>query len=183
MGGRIWLESQVGKGSKFHFTARMGIGAVPAPEALQRESEPHSPGRPLMVLVAEDNPVNRQVAAHLLRKHGHQVVLVENGRAAVEEFYREEFDVVLMDVQMPGMDGYQATAAIRERERNIGSSRTPIVALTAHAMKGDREHCLAAGMDEYLPKPIDPTELQAVLARVSGHLPRETNAPPSVARK
>ena len=117
-----------------------------------------SPGRKGMkVLLAEDNAVNRTLARRLLEKHGHTVVLVENGREALAALERENVDLVLMDIQMPEMDGLEATAAIREREKMAGG-HMPIIALTAHAMKGDREKCLAAGADDYLTKPIRTAE-------------------------
>ncbi len=105
------------------------------------------------ILVAEDNRVNQRVAVHLLEKMGHTVVVAENGRLAIDACQRESFDLILMDVQMPEMSGFEATAIIRERERGTGR-HVPIVALTAHAMKGDREKCLEQGMDEYLSKPL-----------------------------
>jgi PAS domain S-box-containing protein len=123
-------------------------------------------GRRLRVLVAEDNVVNQRVAAGMLERAGHRAVVVENGRAALVALERETFDLVLMDVQMPELDGFEATAAIREREQASGR-HLPIVALTAHAMKGDAERCLAAGMDGYLAKPLQPAELVAVLARLA----------------
>ncbi len=110
------------------------------------------------VLLAEDGVVNRQVALSLLEKRGHRVTAVENGQQAVEAWRRESFDVVLMDVQMPVMDGFAATAAIRREEQPAGR-HTPIIAITAHAMKGDRERCLGAGMDDYVSKPFRPREL------------------------
>ena len=117
--------------------------------------------------MAEDNHVNQLVIRRLLERMGHAVVVCDDGRAAVAAIERERPDVVLMDVQMPEMDGFAATAAIREREAaRPGGDRLPIVALTAYAMKGDRERCLAAGMDDYLTKPIRHAELAAVLARV-----------------
>jgi two-component system, sensor histidine kinase and response regulator len=112
----------------------------------------------LRVLVAEDNLVNQRVAVALLTKQGHRVVLVPNGRSAVDATEREPFDLVLMDVMMPEMDGYEATMQIRKREKQTGG-RLPIIALTAHAMKGDRERCLASGMDAYVSKPILAREL------------------------
>jgi PAS domain S-box-containing protein len=126
--------------------------------------------RPLRVLLAEDNAVNQRLATRLLERAGHAVVVVGNGAQAVAAAEREPFDVVLMDVQMPEMDGLEATAAIRARERD-GGGHQPIIAMTAHAMKGDRERCLEAGMDGYVSKPIQPAELwaevESVLAAVS----------------
>ena len=118
----------------------------------------------LRVLVAEDNAVNQRLIVRLLEKRGHRVVLADNGRQALAALEKETFDLVLMDVQMPEMDGFEATNAIRMREKSIGSHQT-IIALTAHAMKGDREECLARGMDGYLTKPIRPQGLDEVLAR------------------
>ncbi|HLX41779.1 MAG TPA: response regulator [Bryobacteraceae bacterium] len=114
------------------------------------------------ILLAEDNTVNQRLALRLLERQGHSVVIVSNGRQAVDAVDSESFDVVLMDVQMPEMDGLQATALIREKERAHGT-RIPIIALTAHAMKGDRERCIAAGMDGYLSKPIQAEELYAAI--------------------
>src|SRR5262249_35445570 len=110
------------------------------------------------VLLAEDGLVNQQVARQLLEARGHQVVAVNNGREAVRALAHDSFDLVLMDVQMPEMDGFQATEAIRHKEQATGE-HIPIVAMTAHAMKGDREHCLKAGMDDYLSKPIQSKDL------------------------
>ena len=115
------------------------------------------------VLLAEDNPVNRQLVAGLLQRRGHVVTVAHNGREALTAIELQEFDVVLMDVQMPEMGGLEATRLIREREGARGSRRLPIIALTAHAMKGDREICVAAGMDEYIVKPIDRHELLRVV--------------------
>ena len=121
----------------------------------------------LRVLVAEDNAVNQKLIVRLLEKRGHRVTVAGNGREAVDAAARASFDLVLMDMQMPEMDGFEATAMIRVGERRSGA-HLPIVALTAHAMKGDREKCLAAGMDDYLSKPIQPGELEEVLARFAG---------------
>jgi PAS domain S-box-containing protein len=141
----------------------------------QRKSAAPEPGRRphrvLTILVAEDNPVNRKLVMTLVRKRGHRVKGVENGRRAVEaiDHAKRSFDVVLMDLQMPGMGGLEATAAIRAREHGTGR-HLPVIALTAHAMKGDRERCLAAGMDGYLSKPIDVSELISTVERLGqGH--------------
>jgi len=116
-------------------------------------------------LLAEDNEVNQELAVKILQKRGHTVVVACDGREALAAFEREFVDLVLMDIQMPKMDGFAATAAIREREKATGG-HVPIVALTAHAMKGDRERCLAAGMDAYVTKPLCVEELFKVIARV-----------------
>jgi two-component system, sensor histidine kinase and response regulator len=119
---------------------------------------------PLRILLAEDNPVNQRLAVAILNKRGHTVVVAGDGRQAVEAFERERFDVALMDVQMPELNGFEATAKIREQERTTGD-RLPIVALTAHAMTGDRERCLASGMDDYLAKPLNATALVETVER------------------
>jgi signal transduction histidine kinase/DNA-binding response OmpR family regulator len=131
---------------------------------------PAEGARPLGVLLAEDNTVNQRLALRLLEKQGHQVVVANNGREAVEAVERETFDVVLMDVQMPQMNGFEATAAIRAAERGTGR-HVPIIALTAHAMKGDRERCLAAGMDGHVTKPIQGKALMELLAGLTAGAP------------
>jgi signal transduction histidine kinase/DNA-binding response OmpR family regulator len=130
------------------------------PERLKcpEQAEDQKPQGGLRILLAEDNPVNQHLAQRLLQKRGHQVVLVGNGREALAALEMRGFDLILMDVQMPEMDGFEATAAIREKER-ISGAHIPIVAMTAHAMAGDREKCLAAGMDKYVSKPIRNKEL------------------------
>lgn len=117
------------------------------------------------ILLAEDNPVNQQVAVRLLEKAGHRVTIAEDGRQACTLAVAGSFDVILMDVQMPEMDGFEATEAIRTAEAITGK-HTPIIAMTAHAMKGDRERCLGAGMDDYLSKPIHSADLKRVLGRL-----------------
>ncbi|MEM9586384.1 MAG: response regulator [Planctomycetota bacterium] len=127
--------------------------------------------RPLHVLLAEDNVINQKLAIGVLTKHGHSVTVVTNGRDAVLAATgddRSEFDLILMDVQMPILDGYEATERIRQLEENTGTERIPIVAMTAHAMKGDRQRCLDAGMDEYVAKPIRASTLNEILQTVVG---------------
>ncbi len=122
--------------------------------------------RRLKILLAEDNLVNQKLAVIMLEKRGHQVVVASNGKEAIEILDRERFDLILMDIQMPEMDGFEATQRIREKDEKEGG-HVPIVAMTAHAMKGDREKCLAAGMDDYVPKPIKAEELFSVIERMA----------------
>ena len=188
MQGRIWVDSLPGQGSTFHFTARFAPPSAPAPlpasSAVPAGAGPHesAESRPqawgLRVLLAEDNRVNQTLAVLLLQKRGHEVTIVDTGRAAVDRLQQETFDVVLMDVQMPIMDGFEATRLVRERES--GGPRTPIVAMTAHALKGDRERCLAAGMDSYVSKPITVDRLyQAIEDALSAAA--ESATPPAAA--
>ncbi len=149
------------------------IGRVIAREPGQRAVLPASmlpaelPERRLHVLLAEDNAVNQRLAASLLERRGHKVTIAANGRQALATIAAQHFDVVLMDVQMPEMGGFEATAAIRALEAEREIPRLPIIAMTAHAMKGDRERCLTAGMDEYLTKPLDPRHLCALVEEMA----------------
>jgi len=166
MGGRIWVESAVGVGSTFHFTAQFMACGVPSakpakPPAVARQL-PSGPHQALRVLLAEDNLVNQRLAARLLEKRGHSVKLASNGLEVLAAVAQERFDLLLCDVQMPQMDGLEATARIREQEEGTGV-RLPIVALTAHAMKGDAERFLEAGMDGYVAKPIQANQLFEVI--------------------
>jgi PAS domain S-box-containing protein len=166
MNGRIWVDSEPGAGSTFHFnavfatppTSSVASGVVAG--ALAGET----PIRPQTVLLAEDNPVNVRVVQGLLAKRGHKVTVVGNGRDAIDAAAQHPFDVVLMDVQMPDVDGFEATIAIRAREQGSGQ-RVRIIAMTAHAMSGDRDRCIAAGMDDYVSKPIDPRALYGAVER------------------
>jgi PAS domain S-box-containing protein len=144
----------------------LGSGAAVRSRTRSRRSAPVS-GRRLRVLVAEDSAVNQQVTVGMLERAGHEAVVAGDGREAVEALEREPFDLVLMDVQMPELDGLEATAAIRERERTRGG-HVPIVAVTAHAMKGDADRCLAAGMDAYLAKPVQTRQLFATIEKLLG---------------
>jgi CheY-like chemotaxis protein len=134
----------------------------PGPPAAATVATTGGPVRSLKILLAEDNRVNQTLAVRLLEKQGHSVAVVDNGELAVRAVADDDFDLVLMDVQMPGMDGLAATAEIR-RQQDGAARRTPIVALTAHAMRGDEERCLEAGMDAYLTKPIDSRTLARTL--------------------
>jgi signal transduction histidine kinase/ligand-binding sensor domain-containing protein/ActR/RegA family two-component response regulator len=168
MGGEIRVESEVRKGTTFGFTATLGLppaGVVGAERAGLHPGTPAgTPREGLRVLVAEDNLVNQRLIARLLQKWGHQATIVASGEQAVDATAASPFDLVLMDVQMPGMDGFEATQAIRAREAATGRNHLTIVAITAHAMKGDRERCLEAGMDGYVSKPVEAAELKQAIA-------------------
>ena len=173
MGGEIRVESEPGQGSTFTFTARLKP-AEPQPDgqttsvALPQGSSFASPtpSEKLKILVAEDNPVNQRLAVALLQKRGHQATVVADGWEALAALEKEGFDLILMDVQMPNLDGLEASLRIREKEKETGE-HIPIVAMTAYAMSGDRKRCLAAGMDDYLTKPIEPEGLYQVVERLS----------------
>jgi len=140
------------------------LSAVEPAASERANMEPDTPPRACHILVAEDNLVNQRVIVKVLEKSGHSAVVAANGREALEALEREQFDIVLMDVQMPEMGGFEATAAVREQEETTGG-HIPIVAMTAHAMKGDRERCLEAGMDDYVTKPIKPDVVLDVIQR------------------
>jgi signal transduction histidine kinase/ligand-binding sensor domain-containing protein/ActR/RegA family two-component response regulator len=170
MNGRIWVESAPGEGSVFHFTATFGP-ATAEPAALPDFDAKSSALRPLRILVADDNAVNRLLMQRMLQKKGHQVVMVASGTEAVDIATTETFDLILMDLQMPGMDGLEATEQIRAWE---GPRRVPIVAMTAHAMNVHRDHCLRAGMDDFLPKPVQFDALFKIIERTQAESPVTT---------
>ncbi|HZO57411.1 MAG TPA: PAS domain S-box protein [Bryobacteraceae bacterium] len=171
MNGRIWVENRPEGGSHFQFTvklARTEDTCEPAPGKAIEDTEGTVPFLPARILVCEDNAVNRRLAERVLEKAGYETGAAGNGEIAVEMFSRETWDLVLMDVQMPEVDGMAATGRIRQQSE--AGRAVPIVAMTAHAMKGDRERCLDAGMDDYLVKPFTPDEL---LRTVGRHLRRQ----------
>lgn len=168
MQGRIWVESQMGVGSSFHCEMEFGLSGM---ETITPSSDlgisPEPKVTPRHILVAEDNAVNQRLLLRLLEKKGHSVRIATNGREALEFFSKERFDLILMDVQMPELDGMEVTARIREAERLKGG-KTPIIALTAHAGDSARKEFLDAGMDEFLPKPIDPERLYSLIEKREG---------------
>ncbi|MDR3090558.1 MAG: response regulator [Desulfobulbaceae bacterium] len=168
MGGRIWVESEPGKGSDFHFTFRIHRGVTRAKAAARaaaagRLTESVKPP-PLNILVAEDNALNQEIAKGIFESLGSRVTLANNGLEAIGLFEEGEFDVIFMDIQMPVMNGLDATKAIRASAHRRGQS-IPIVAMTAHAMSGDREKSLEVGMDEHVTKPINVAELTKTLIK------------------
>ncbi|HZK84175.1 MAG TPA: response regulator [Desulfosporosinus sp.] len=170
MSGKIWVDSIEGEGSNFHFTCILEngdsedcspLGPVTKHVDYSKEASPS-------LLLVEDNAVIRQFVEALARRKGWQVTVSENGKEAVESFQQGKFDGILMDIQMPVMDGFKATQIIRQMEKDAGSGRTPIIAMTAHALKGDKGKCLEAGMDDYLTKPLKVDEFYAVVLRWIG---------------
>jgi CheY-like chemotaxis protein len=164
MGGDIGVESEPGMGSTFRFTIRLKRAAVFDPASGDYlAAKASGTAMPARILVVEDNAVNQMVISRIVEKLGHTAQVAANGCEALDALQRTGFDLVLMDCQMPVMDGYTATRQIREREGN--THRTPVVALTAGAFSEDRQRCLAAGMDDYLSKPVHVGELRVIIER------------------
>jgi len=187
MGGRVQIESEAGRGSTFSFTARL---LQAARTHVAKASNAANPGAAALapglsrgrVLLVEDNGVNQELAKAMLHHLGFEVDTAADGRAGVTAESAHDYDAVLMDCQMPEMDGFQATAAIRLREAGAGASafaprRVPILALTANAMQGDRERCITGGMDDYLAKPFTKDQLAAMLERWIGPGSKSTAMP------
>ncbi len=167
MGGTIGLESKEGEGSVFWFTLILPLGNVEKSITVSQDNPLHDAAVRFTanVLVAEDNVTNQIVARGMMEQAGLTVDMVDNGQKAVAAAENGAYDLIFMDCQMPVMDGYEATGRIRRMEQQFGTPRVPIIALTAHAMKGDREHCLAVGMDDYLSKPFSEQQLITLLRK------------------
>ena len=167
MGGRIKVQSQLGQGTRFSLDLPLGHCATGEPSKTVESGQAQLPKPPIRVLAADDNQVNRLVLQALFGQAGVEIVVVEDGTAVVEAWEAGAWDVILMDVQMPVMDGLEATRYIRAREALTGRERTPIIGLTANAFTHQRTQYLAAGMDEHVGKPIDVRRLFDVIAAVT----------------
>lgn len=174
MSGSVGLESEPGKGSRIWFTAQLKVGKPVEAKQPEMPRPEIRPARGLRILVAEDNPVNQKVAGALLKRLGHEVVIVANGREAVEQRFAGKFDTIFMDCQMPELDGYEATREIRRREQEANASSSGsgpygsmwIVAVTAHALREDKDRCLVSGMNDYMPKPFTIRDIEECLDRL-----------------
>ncbi len=163
MGGKIWVESKKGEGSTFYFSIEMELGEKPDRRIIKNTIVTKA-GKPLNILLAENDSINQFVIARMLMEKGHSVDVACNGLEALELHERSSYDIILMDIHMPEMDGIEATQSIRKREGQ--ENHTPIIAITAYALQGDRERFISLGMDEYISKPVDMEELYYTLDRV-----------------
>jgi signal transduction histidine kinase/CheY-like chemotaxis protein len=167
MNGGMWVQSREGEGSTFSFLITVPRGSAPAEADAGAAPMARAVHEPLSILVAEDNAINQRLIRHLLETRGHRVTIAPDGAAAVEAWRNERYDLILMDVQMPLMDGLEATRQIRALERAVGA-HIPVIALTAHAMKGDSDRCVESGMDGYISKPIRVEDLDRILVERGG---------------
>ena len=167
MGGALEVHSQEGLGSCFRFGVELPVGELGSLAPAPADPDSRIPAPHLRVLVVEDNAINQKVITKMLEKAGHRADMAGNGIEALAALCERPYDLVLMDCQMPEMDGFEATRLLRDPTSGVLNPRVKVVALTANAMVGDRERCLAAGMDDYLAKPVQMQALLSLLSRWS----------------